>query len=261
MTDLPSHLSVPVEITSGLLMILVGLGTAVVAKRVWRIQLRWLWCGALLWEIAVVAKKSIYGFIEGFQNQPSLGTFQNHTRALLPNSMNLALYSIYIGLLTGITEPVVTLAAGLIWRKLTYDARRAVGIGLGAGACEAIYVGLMAIAAGEFGYHAGITAFGISVLAPVAERLIVIPHHAAVRAMTLYAIATKRWSWFWGGFAIQSAADCFAGFYVMTKNTNYWLQELSYFAFTIISVLVVRYLWQRWPSQAESGLQTVPIRG
>lgn len=249
MKDLPSHLSVPVEITSGLLMILAGLGTAVVAKLIWRIQMRWLWCGALLWAIAVEEKRFIYGFIAGLQNHPSLVTVQNHP----PNFTHLALGSVYIGLLTGITEPVVTLAAGLLWRQLAYDARRAVGIGLGAGAFEAVYIGLRAIAANQIGYQPNITGFGISVLAPVTERLICIPCHAAIRAMTLYAIATERWLWFWGGFAIFTAMDSIAGFYRLTDDTpNYWLQELSYFAFTVISVLFLRYLWQHWPSQANT---------
>ena len=201
-------------------MILVGLGTVAVAKWIWRIQFQWFCCGALLWAIAVVAKR----FIAAFTLGSVLGGFQNH----LPHSMYLALGSGYIGLLTGITEPVVTLVAGLLWRQLAYDARRAVGIGLGAGAFEAVYFGLMAIVASQdmIGAQAG---FGISVLVPVAERLICIPCHVAVRAMTLYAIATGRWSWFWGGFAIFTAMDGIAGFYHLTNGTmNYWLIELSF---------------------------------
>jgi hypothetical protein len=114
-----------------------------VAKWIWRIQLRWLWCGDLLWAIAVVAKKLIAALTLG----SLLWVFQN----TLPHSMYLALGSCCIGPLTGITEPVVTLAAGRYWRKLTDDARHAVGIGLGAGAFEAVYVGLMAIDAQAIG--------------------------------------------------------------------------------------------------------------
>jgi hypothetical protein len=220
------------------------MGTVVVAKWMWRIQLRWLWCGALLWAVAVVTKK----VIDGLTLDSVLGVFQNH----LPNSMYLALGSGYIGLLTGITEPVVTLAAGLLWRQLTYDARRAVGIGLGAGAFEAVYFGLMAIVASQDMIGAQ-TGFGVSVLVPVTERLILIPCHAAVRAMTLFAIATGRWSWFWGGFAILSTMDSIAGFYYLTNGTmNSWLLELCFLPFAVISALRLRYLWQHWPLQANS---------
>ena len=37
-------------------MVLVGLITAFIAKRKWRIDLKWLWCGGLLWAVAVAAK-------------------------------------------------------------------------------------------------------------------------------------------------------------------------------------------------------------
>jgi hypothetical protein len=193
--------------------------------------------GALLWAIAVEGKRFIAGFIE----QPLSGAFQNHL-PYLPNSMHLALGSVYIGLLTGITEPVVTLAAGLLWRPLAYDARRAVGIGLGAGAFEALYFGLLAIVASGnmIGSQAG---FGVSVLIPVAERIILIPCHTVVRVMTLYAIATRCWSWFWGGFAIFTAMDSIAGFYQLTNHKmNSWLIELCFLPFSVISVVLLRYL-------------------
>ena len=232
---------------SGALMLLVGFGTALAAKWIWQIQLRWLWCGALLWAVAVAAK----GLIAALTLGSLLVALRNH----LPDSVYLALGSVYIGLLTGITEPVVTLAAGLLWRQLTFDARRAVGIGLGAGAFEAVYLGLVAIVASRdmIGHQAG---FGISVWVPVVERLICIPSHAAFRAMTLYAIATGRWSWFWGGFAIPSAMDSIAGFYHLTGETmNFWLIELCFLPFAVLSVLLVRYLWRHWPSQANTALQ------
>ena len=233
-----------IEITTGLLMILVGLSTVVVAKWIWQIPFQWFCCGALLWAIAVVAKV----FIAGLTLDSVLGELQNH----LPKPMYLALGSGYIGLLTGITEPVATLAAGSIWRQLTYDARRALGIGLGAGAVEAIYFGTLAIVASAemYGSQAG---FGTSVLAPVIERLILIPCHAAVRAMTLYAIATGRWSWFWGGFAILSVMDSIAGFYHLTDGkTNLWLIEFSFLPFAVLSVALLRYLWRHWPPPASA---------
>jgi hypothetical protein len=166
--------------------------------------------------------------------------------------MYLALGSGYIGLLTGITEPIVTLVVGLLWRRLVGDGRRAVGIGLGAGAFEAVYFGLMALVASQdmIGSQAG---FGISVLILVAERLILIPCHAAVRVMTLYAIATRRWLWFWGGFAIFTAMDTIAGFYQLTNLTmNPGLLEFSFLPFSVLSVLLVRHLWLHWPTQANT---------
>ena len=42
----------------------------------------------------------------------------------LPKPLYLTLGSSYIGLLTGVTEVAITLAAGMVWRRLASDARR-----------------------------------------------------------------------------------------------------------------------------------------
>ena len=96
---------------------------------------------------------------------------------------------------------VATTVNPLIFRALK---RRAVGIGLSAGAFEAACLGVMAMAGSELMVF-GQAGFGVSALIPPVERVMVIACHAAARAMTLYAVATGRWSWFWGGFALFSA--------------------------------------------------------
>jgi hypothetical protein len=229
-------------ILSGALMILVGLITALLAQRVWQIQLRWLWCGALLWVIAVGVKFLIAGLL----NRPVLLTLRGH----LTYPLFLVLGASYIGLLTGVTEVLFTLIAALRWRQMTYDARRAVGIGLGAGAIQAICLGLASpFLAGDMrGQSAGLS---IALLTPAIERVLCIPTHTAVRAMTLYAIATRRWSWFWGAFTIFTAIDGTAGFYLLTRRSSvgYLVAELCLITFMVMSLFLLRYLWKHWPSQ------------
>jgi hypothetical protein len=238
----------PAEMAGGALMVLIGLIAAAMAKWVWRIQWRWLWCGALLWTIAVTAKLMIALVLNG----PLLGALKKH----LPNPLYLTVGSSYIGLLTGVTEVAITLAAGMIWRRLASDARRAVGIGLGAGAIEAVLLGLAAVAGNIVMTAQGMSLPVVSattILAPALERIMTIPCHAAVRAMALYTVVTGRWSWFWAGFAFFSAVDGLAGFIYLTNavNTvNPWLIELSFVAFPVMSIPILRYLWRNWPTVA-----------
>lgn len=228
-------------------MVLVGLSAAAITKWVLRIQWRWIGCGALLWAIAFAEKFGLDCSLNG----PALNALQKH----LPNPLYLALGSSYIGLQTGYTEVVVTLVAGLLWRRLAFDVRRAIGIGLGAGAFEAVYFGLMAIVAiGEI--SSAQAGFGVSAFVPAVERLIVIPCHAAVRAMTLYTVATGRWSWFWGGFVMFSVMDGIAGYYHLSNTVhtiNPWLIELSFLSFPLISILLLQYLWRHWPTTTRQG--------
>ncbi|MGD0770084.1 MAG: hypothetical protein ABSB42_18010 [Tepidisphaeraceae bacterium] len=236
------------QIAGGLLMVCVGLVAAAMAKWVWRIQWRWLWCGALLWAIAVAVKFLIAIPLNG----PLLGALQKH----LPKPLYLTLGSSYIGLLTGVTEVAITLAAGMVWRRLASDARRAIGIGLGAGAIEAVLLGLSVIAGNVAMAAQGMSLPAVTattILAPTLERIMVIPCHAVVRAMALFTVATGRWSWFWGGFVFFSVIDGLAGFYYLMNwpNTvNPWLLELPLIVFPVISIPLLRYLWRQWATAA-----------
>ena len=55
--------------------------------------------------------------------------------------------SIYVGLLTGVFEIGITLVAALIWKQMARDAARGVAVGVGAGAFEALLLGIAAVAA------------------------------------------------------------------------------------------------------------------
>jgi hypothetical protein len=234
-------------------MLLVGLSAAAMAKWVWHIQLQWLWCGARLWIIGVLEKL----LLAATTVNPLI------FRALkrLPHSAFVILGSCYGGSVSGVTEVGTTLVAGLLWRRLAHNERRAVGIGLGAGAFEAAYLGVMAMVGSEL-MVSGQAGFGVSALIPPVERVIVIACHVAARAMTLYAVATGRWSWFWGGFALFSALD---GLYTSRHlnntfhTTNPWWIELSpvHLAFPVMAVVLVLYLWRHWPSQANKPLQAL----
>jgi hypothetical protein len=230
----------------GLLMILVALAAALGFRRATRESWRWLACGALLWTVAVAIKF----FLAFSLNGPLLGLLQ----ARLPHAAFIALGSTYIGLLTGITEVAITLAAGLRWPRLAATPHRALAIGVGAGAVEALLLGIgtaiapLALAANRLELPA-VTATAI--LAPSFERVIALVCHTAVHAMTLYAVATRRWRWFWSAFLLFSALDGVAGFYHITgllATANPWLLELPLFPFALASLPVLRHVTRHWPA-------------
>jgi hypothetical protein len=69
--------------------------------------------------------------------------------------------------------------------------------------------------------------------------------------MSLYTVATGRWSWFYGAFVMFSAIDASAGFYHLNRRdlTSYMVAESVMIGSAIISVFLLRYLWKHWPSQ------------
>lgn len=236
---------------SGLLMLTVGLGAAVFAARSFRIQWRWLWCGVLVFDVAVALK---YG-IAAVTNEPLLAWLK-HT---LPRSQYLLAGSIYGGLLSGVTEVAVTLLAGRLWPRLAQSPQRAAGVGLGAGCNEAVLLGLIstAVVAAPSLPTAGSLAV---LLIPPLERLLLIFVHTAVRMLALYAVATRSMRWFWAAFLFFSAIDALATFYHLNGLINspdgqtysVWI-ELTFLPFAIAAIAIAEGLGRRWPSTAGPG--------
>ena len=220
------------EALSAILEIAVGVGAAVIGKWVLRIKWRWLACGAALWFIAALEKWQI----DALLHRPVLDGLES-----FPQFWHLVLGSIYIGLLTGITEVALTLVAGLLWPRLARTARRAFENWNWRGAFEAVFFGVQAA------LHPPETTG--SIFAPAVERIIVIVCHTVVRAMVLYAVATKRWRWFWLAFTFFTAIDALSGFYILKGmySMHPWLIELSYSVFGIASIPILQYLWCNWP--------------
>src|ERR1044071_2389733 len=111
------------QVIAGSLMIAVAVAAVLWWKFRARVPWRWFWAGAGIWTVGVVLKfgvaKPLNPIIIGTGNPPSAG---------------LAAGILYCGLMTGVFEIGITLAAALAWRRLAAEPSRAVAVGLGAGA-------------------------------------------------------------------------------------------------------------------------------
>ena len=245
------------NLITGPAMILVALASVLYwrarAKTFWR----WFWIGAGVWTVGVALK---VGFAL-LANGPILQG--------LKQSLPAAAYSIasavYIGLLTGVFEIGVTLAAALIWRRMAADAPRAVAVGVGAGAFEALLLGLggvvLAVLLVSGTAPDVLVAQGSQVAAvtplvwltgPI-ERVIAILCHTASRALTLLTVATGRWRYFWWGFVLMTVLDGIAGLFLLsgqvTKIPVWWI-ELAIVPAAVVSVPIIRWCVTHWPAPA-----------
>ena len=241
------------QILSGALMITVA-GVAVFAC--WlrtRVQWRWFWAGAGIWTVGVLLKSAVALPLNPIfcgDGQPLAG-------------LKLCIGSVYCGLITGIFEIGVTLAAALVWRRLAASPARAVAVGLGAGAFEALLMGLaasvgswVAIATGRtdlvLNSLSGIVAHTpLLWLAGPVERVIVILTHTAARVLVLRAVAGRRWLGFWAGFGWLSGLDLVGGaglLTVMVASGSGWLLELMLLPFGVLSLPLIVWAVRHWPS-------------
>ncbi|MHC4591972.1 MAG: YhfC family glutamic-type intramembrane protease [Planctomycetota bacterium] len=244
-------------LAAGPLMVLVGLGFAIGWKVRSRVRWRWFWAGAAIWAVGVTLKIAAAVPL----NKPVLGAL----KAALPNSAYLILGSLYVGLLTGIFEIGVTLAAGLIWRGMARKAARAVAVGLGAGGIEAILVGLVSFA-GVLAALSGLSGSGqaraavasstaltsVAWLVGPVERVLAVLCHTSSRALVLLGIAKRRWRYFWFGFLIMTAIDAIAGYTHIAGllgRISLWWVELAIAPFAVASVLIILWCLRNWPAE------------
>jgi uncharacterized membrane protein YhfC len=241
------------QIVSGALMMFVALAAVFGWWFRSRVQWRWFWAGAGIWTVGVALK-----FAVALPLNPLV--FGKSAQAV---GLKLGIGSVYCGLLTGIFEIGITLAAALVWRRLAADPARAVAVGLGAGAFEALLLGLAASAGSVAALASGQTEDALKSLAVIAahtplmwlagptERVIAILAHTASRVLVLRAVAGRRWFGFWAGFAWLSAVDLVAGFALlrgMTTSGSVWLIELMILPFGLFSVPLILWAVRHWPT-------------
>ena len=254
---------------SGPLMILVTLAFTIGWKRRSGDPWRWQWVGAAIWAVGVALKFACAIPL----NKPVLHALES----ALPHGAYVAAGAVYIGLLTGVFEIGVTLAAALIWRKLAATANRAVSIGVGAGGIEALLlgvaalVGILVVVAGVPGTEPALTATAAAVavtpfpwLASPLERIIAILCHTSSRTLVLLAVARRRAAYFWYGFLLMTALDAIAGVAYLTGGVTFhsiWWIELAILPFAIISVPILRWCLRQWPAEpvAQPPLESPPL--
>ncbi len=221
-------------------------------------QWRWFWVGAAVWTVGVALK-----FAWAIPlNAPILAAIE----AAVPHDVYLVLGGIYIGLLTGVFEIGITLVAAMIWKNMCRDAARGVAVGVGAGAFEAILLGvaatlavIVALAVGgearqeltQVMTQSAKTTSLIWLVGPV-ERVIAILCHISSRALVLLGVARGRWRWpFFWGFIILTAVDAVAGYAHlagMLGNVSMWWIELAFAPAALVSVPVIVWCVRSWPA-------------
>jgi uncharacterized membrane protein YhfC len=255
----PPTLFFKFQLAGSMGMILVAIAAVIVARRRFGASWRWLGVGATVWAVGVALKMIV---------AIGVAVIPMSTEALLPRGIYLAAGSVYMGVMTGVFEVGVTAVAALIWRKWTIDASRAAAIGFGAGAIEALLLGLGQVAISALVVFNptqvpdGVTGGMALLLAatPVAwligptERVIAIACHAGSRMGALFAVARGRWLPFWVGFSILTLVDAAVGAAHVSQRLgmfSMWWIELAILPFALIAAAVIGLCMRRWPRATE----------
>ena len=227
------------------LMVIVGLGSVIICKKLWKTRWRLFGLGALLW-IASVTGKAVFAVLT---NKP----VETALQSVLPRMPANLIFWSYIGLLTGIFECGIFLLLVRYLRRKQWTWSQAGSVGVGFGAVEAVILGAaVAIATSLEGPVSGSLDLASSLLGPV-ERLIALALHTAAVTMIFYAFAQRKWGWFVGSFFYKSGIDAIAAFVLLSGTnllqTHPWFVELCLFgpfAVAGLCILVIlRRLWSK----------------
>jgi len=232
---------------------------AIVAVVYWRqrthVQARWFWAGAGLWTIAVVLKVVCAGLV----NAAVIG--------FLKEQLSYVLFvvggGLFVGIQSSLFEIGLTFLAVLIWPQLGRDPRRAIGIGIGAGAFEAFLMGLalligVLVAVGRTAAGSDNAWSDVEAAARITplfwlrfpvERIMTILCHASCRALVLLGTTKKRPMAVLWGFLIFALLDAVAGGVQISGRLgsfSAWWCVLANLPFALVSVFILRWCETRW---------------
>jgi hypothetical protein len=232
-------------------------------RRVSGAEARWFWIGASLWALAVLAK----AVIALFTNAIVIGALKSH----FSYPLYLLTGGAYLGIQSSACEIGLTLVAGLRWRELGRDAGRAIAVGVGAGAFEAVLLGIASLvgaivwlaklpgteAVGQQLQTLAATTPLFWLLAP-AERLTAIICHAGSRGLVLVGTRQGRAGLVALGFLIFALLDGVAGASQLSGKLgviSLWWFELAFSVFAFMSLPLLFWLMHRYGDarQAENG--------
>ncbi len=246
----------PLALLGGLGMIFVALGySAYAALR--RLGWGYLGLGALAWVITVVLK-----FVWAI---PVNTPLYNALTGALPEPVALPIFYIYVGLLTGMTEVLLT------WLVLRYTRLgqvpwgKALAFGIGFGAVEALLLGLSSTATIATALIApdalpanAIEQLAVSNnllwgLAPISERFFTCLVHICCNVLLFYGAMRKEGKWFWLSFIFKSAIDAVAAYAQVTGLNSLgkiWAIEAIVAVWGVLGWWGVRWIKARYPAPA-----------
>jgi hypothetical protein len=237
----------------GIGMILVSLLAVVVWRRASGAEFQWFWAGAGLW-VAAVTLKVAFSLLA---NQAAV----NFLHRALPPVLFFPGIGLYLGAVSAAFEVGLTWLVGLRWKVVGRDSRRAIAVGVGAGAVEALVLGCVALAtwlaaaAGEDmaedrGYllaRAAVTP--LFWLEPAAGRLIALLGHVSTRALVLLGVADRSPWIVLSGFAIFAIVDGIGAALLHSQvfaGRSMWWIDAATVPFNLIGIAVlVWYLSRR----------------
>lgn len=218
------------------------------------VRFGWFWAGAALWALAVALKLAC----ARMTNRQVI----HFLRKRLPYPMMVTGAGLFTGIQSSFFEMGGTMLGVMIWPALGHEARRAIAVGVGAGAFEALVLGIISLASGlipasDRRTNQAIPANGmigasatplIYLVAPV-ERIIAILCHAASRALILLGAVHGSATMIFWGYTLFALLDGMAGAAHVSgkvRTLSLWWIELAMSPFALASIPIIVWCYGKY---------------
>jgi uncharacterized membrane protein YhfC len=210
-------------------LLAVGLHALFLCRQIYRVPLSTYGFGMLAWVVSVAVKFAI--------SIPLNPPFLRYLSIHFPSSIVMIVFSLYVGLLTGIFEIFIPYLAIRFSALRNYSVERAIAFGVAFGAIEAILLGVTAIA------KSAAVPSGL-LFASTIERIAVIVIHTACCYLLFASVRFSRIRYLLAASLIKTLLDGVAGWYhVFTPQSPdvriklIWLLELYTALVAVISTI------------------------
>jgi uncharacterized membrane protein YhfC len=240
-------------------MLAVGFGSVVIWRSVSGAGIRSFGLGALLWAAAVPPKLAVFWLTSAHV----IGCFKEY----LPYPFFIAAAGTFVGCVGSVFEVGIIWIAARIWPGLGRDAGRAIAIGIGAGAFEAVLLGLVPLL-GALAIAASIedaeeirralqpaTTTPLFCLLGPAERLVALLVHSASRTLVLLGVAKGKQLMTCSGFLLFAAIEGSGGALLVSgvagRHNPSWWNELAILPAALVSIPILWRCYRRWRNGSE----------
>jgi len=250
----------------GLVIVLISMASILIWRSASRVEVRWFGVGAALWVAAVLLKLGCGLLI----NASVIGCLRYGLRP--PYFIPAA--GAFIGVESCAFEIGGTWIAARLCPRLGRDAGRAIAVGVGAGAFEALVLSLLLLL-GALALLVGVEDAGearqviqtsaavtplVWLVWPV-ERLIALLCHASTRALVLLGVAKGRPSMVLCGLLLFAWTDGLAGSFLVAgshRSQSIWWLELAVLPGALVSIAILHWCYRRWPGRVEAEVAQPP---
>lgn len=246
-----TSLDITINLITSVAMLVIVFLLILLWKKQTRGLLSWVGVGCIVWIVAVLLKATI-----AFSLNEHIFKY---LKSLLSNSGYVIVGSIWLGLLTGITEISIGYLVAKNRKYISFQQGSGYGLGFGVIEASLMAIGFAILVLIQVYMPGNLPNDVLGLIQNISwdtvgtvnlERFLAFIIHITCGILIVYSLSSKKLFYFWIAFVFKSTVDAVAGSLhlagVATKWSP-WLIDVLFIPFAIFGVWISINLFRKWP--------------